>query len=282
MSLNGKSKIILPTDTYPLHPFLKWAGGKRWLIRHHPEILPKRINGQYLEPFLGSGSVFFHLRPDGAILSDINSDLIDTYKGIKSRSTRIHTLLKEHSSKHSTEYYYKIRDCQPEALAERAARFIYLNRTCFNGIYRVNSSGKFNVPIGAKNNVLLPTDNFGAWAKSLKKADLQNIDFEQIINQASKGDFLFVDPPYTVRHNLNGFIHYNEVLFSWEDQVRLSNALHKARSRGARILMTNANHESIRALYMKGFKLKVFSRFSSISASIATRSAFEELIITTY
>jgi DNA adenine methylase len=265
----------------PMHPFLKWAGGKRWLVRNYSHLLPKEINGRYIEPFLGSGSVYFHLRPKDAILADINKDLIDTYKGVKNHHIKLNQYLIEHHKNHSIEHYYKVRSNVPEKLAERAARFIYLNRTCFNGIYRVNASGGFNVPIGTHSNVILSTDCFHAWSQVLKGTSLVHGDFEKVINLAEKGDFLFVDPPYTVRHNFNGFIHYNEVLFSWDDQVRLSKAIRRAKQRGAKILMTNANHESIRKLYSADFQQKVVSRFSSISASAEGRSAYEELLITT-
>lgn len=265
----------------PIHPFLKWPGGKRWLIKYHPELLPDQIEGRYIEPFLGSGSVYFHLRPKQAILSDLNKDLIDTYKSVRSKHVKLTNWLKVHDENHSPEYYYKIRSSSPVELSERAARFIYLNRTCFNGIYRVNSKGQFNVPIGTQTNVVLPTDSFKVWSKTLKQAELKHSDFETVINLAGEGDFLFVDPPYTVRHNLNGFIQYNEVLFSWEDQVRLSNAVNRARLRKVKILMTNANHESIRTLYLDGFDQRVVTRYSSISASVEGRNAFEELVITT-
>jgi len=280
----GVSSLIKRTDSswyLPMHPFLKWAGGKRWLIKNHPDLLPSIIAGRYIEPFLGSGSVYFHLRPKEAILADINKDLIDTYKGVRSHHIKLKERLEEHHKNHSSEYYYKLRASTPVKLADRAARFIYLNRTCFNGIYRVNSRGQFNVPIGTHSNVILPTDCFQTWSKALKTTDLLDKDFEVIIDMAEKGDFLFVDPPYTVRHNFNGFIQYNEILFSWQDQIRLSKALHRARKRQVRILMTNANHESIKTLYLTGFKQKVVSRFSSISASADGRSAYEELLIST-
>lgn len=282
LTYGGSRSIRLPNNRswhIPLHPFLKWAGGKRWLVKKHPELLPNDISGRYIEPFLGSGSVFFHLRPKQAILSDLNKHLIDTYRGVRSQHQKLYEWLKIHDKNHSADYFYEIRASSPSSLAERAARFIYLNRTCFNGIYRVNAQGNFNVPIGSHTNVILPTDCFKVWAQTLTGIDLQSNDFEKVIDQAENGDFLFVDPPYTVRHNFNGFIHYNEVLFSWDDQVRLSNALTRARKRKVRILMTNANHESLRALYSNGFDQKVVSRFSTISASKNGRNIYEELVI---
>lgn len=227
--------------------------------------------------------MFFHLRPHTAILSDTNGDLIDTYRAIRSRRKLVQRRLERHHGEHAInpDRYYDVRAKIPDSIDARAARFIYLNRTCFNGIYRVNRAGQFNVPRGDKQQVLLPNDTWEEWSRSLRSAELFNYDFERIIDQAEKGDFLFVDPPYTIHHNLNGFIKYNEVLFSWEDQVRLAHALDRARKRRVRILMTNANHECIHFLYGRGFQQSVVYRFSSISAKTSGRSSYEELIITT-
>lgn len=260
-------------------PFLKWAGGKRWFVQRYRHLLPNQYN-RYFEPFLGSGVVYFTLLPEEAILNDANKELIETYRGIKSRWKKIYNLLEEHDQFHNKEYYYKVRSTKYDLLEERAARMIYLNRTCFNGIYRVNLKGEFNVPIGTKTKVILETDDFSKLSKVLKNAKILNKDFEKVIDQAQMNDFLFVDPPYTVRHNQNGFIKYNEVLFSWDDQIRLAKSLIRARNRGVKILMTNASHQSIRELYEpEGFDLKTVSRFSSISASSANRNKFEELIV---
>ena len=260
-------------------PFLNWAGGKRWFVKKHGCLFPKEFN-RYIEPFLGSGSVYFYLQPEKALLGDMNSDLISAYVGIQKNHIKITKLLKEYQKKHSDEYYYAIRKTIFTDPVEQAARFIYLNRTCFNGIYRVNLKGEFNVPRGTKNSVILSTDDFGSLASLLKNANVITADFEELIDQAMQGDLVFADPPYTVRHNNNGFIKYNEKLFSWDDQVRLSKALTRARKRGAKILSTNANHESVRELYSSEvFHLETVSRYSSISAKNSGRNQFEELII---
>jgi len=281
-STSTKSPSRSPNGHIPLKPFLKWPGGKRWLIDEHRHLLPKRINGRYIEPFLGSGAVFFHLRPNNAILSDINPELIEAYSAVKRSFKAIVKNLSVHHAEHAVdpERYYAIRSTIPNTPNERAARLLYLNRTCFNGIYRVNLKGEFNVPRGSKTKVLMPDDMWAEWSAALHNAQLRNSDFEPLIDEARAGDFLFVDPPYTVHHNMNGFVKYNEVMFSWEDQVRLAKAMDRARKRGARILMTNANHESVRALYGPGFKKATVSRFSSVSGKAEGRSSFEELIIT--
>lgn len=267
------------TDGISLTPFLKWAGGKRWFVQKYDAFLPKKYN-RYIEPFLGGGSVFFHLQPQEAILGDVNPDLIATYNGIKNDWKGLYQLLHEHQRKHCDEYYYHIRSSQPVNAIERAAKFIYLNRTCFNGIYRVNLKGEFNVPRGSKDSVTLDSDNFEQLAELLKGALVQVADFEELIDLAKEGDLVFADPPYTVRHNLNGFIKYNEKLFSWEDQIRLANALTRARSRGVQIVSTNANHESLRELYSdRSFQFETVSRYSSISAKSTSRNQFEELVV---
>ena len=243
-------------------------------------MFPKRYR-RYVEPFLGSGSVFFHLQPKAALLGDTNEELIAAFRGIKRGWRKAWKLLKEHQERHSYDHYYATRVAQPRSAAEKAARLIYLNRACFNGIYRVNLKGRFNVPKGTREAILYDTDDFAAAATLLQKAELRVADFEELISEAKRGDLVFADPPYTVRHNLNGFIKYNEQLFSWDDQVRLALSLHRARRRGVNIVSTNANHESVRELYERqGFKLCTVSRFSSISAAADSRRQFEELLIT--
>jgi len=260
-------------------PFLKWPGGKRWFVANHPALLPSVFN-RYIEPFLGGGSVFFYLKPPQSILSDLNPELIATYEAIRDGWEALKGRLLSHQSNHGGDYYYAVRESKPRLPVTKAARMIYLNRTCFNGIYRVNLDGKFNVPKGTKDAVVLETDDFEGAATLLANAELRTSDFEPVIDQAHENDLIFADPPYTVRHNVNGFLKYNEQLFSWNDQVRLADALARARTRGAKIVSTNANHDSVRRLYReRGFALKAVSRYSSISADPKSRKQFEELVI---
>jgi DNA adenine methylase len=179
-------------------PFLKWPGGKRWFLKKHADLLPQKFN-LYIEPFLGGGSIFFHLQPKEAILGDINPGVITTYKGIREDWEGLLQLLEIHQQNHSDQYYYQIRAEEPNALIERASRIIYLNRTCFNGIYRVNQQGIFNVPRGSKNSVLLDSDDFYSIAKLLKNADIRQSDFEDLIDKAQEGDFIFVAPLFFYR-----------------------------------------------------------------------------------
>ena len=271
-----------PVDPVPpggrIVPFLKWAGGKRWLANRSTQILPETYQ-RYLEPFLGSGAVFFRYAPKHAILSDVNGDLICTYQAIQDDWQRVQRYLDLHSRQHSDEYYYIVRDQRPRCQFRKAARFIYLNRTCWNGLYRVNQKGHFNVPRGTKDSVILDTDNFAAISELLASVLIQECDFEQTIDLARRGDVLFVDPPYTVKHNLNGFVRYNEKIFSWEDQERLAAAIVRAANRGAYVTITNANHTSIKELYTDATSMLEINRSSVISGQNHGRGGTSELLI---
>jgi DNA adenine methylase len=260
-------------------PFLKWAGGKRWLIQRFPNLIPDNIQN-YFEPFLGSGAVYFHVRPSGGTISDLNQDLVATYKAVRDDPKGVKSALEKHSRKHSDKYFYEIRASKPTKSSCRAARLIYLNRTCWNGLYRVNKKGQFNVPRGTKNSVLLPSDDFGAISARLKLIKIDCCDFETTIERTGEGDFAFVDPPYTVKHNMNGFIKYNQSIFSWDDQIRLSKAIVRARDRGVRLLVLNANHRSIRDLYRHIGQFVRLPRNSVLAASSDFRAETSELAMT--
>ena len=265
-----------------LVPFLKWAGGKRWLASNHSYLFPKHFQ-RYVEPFLGSAAIYFHLRPKTALLSDRNSDLVNVYEQIKGDWTKVFRALKRHQKHHNKNYYYRERDRLHRVPHERAAQFIYLNRTCWNGLYRVNRQGKFNVPVGTKSAVLLPNDNFQSASNLLRNANVIVSDFEQVIDDVGEGDFLFLDPPYVTRHNLNGFRKYNETLFTWDDQIRLAMAIRGAAHRGALILLTNANHLSIISLYSEiglPYKIHALQRHSVLAADASQRGPVSELALT--
>lgn len=267
----------MKTTKNKVHPFLKWAGGKRWLIPHIKDFIPSNYN-RYIEPFLGSGVLLFTLLPKRALISDINKDLVDTYINIAKDWSLVYKKLIEHDKKHSKVYYYKIRSSKPYSHSGRAARFIYLNRTCWNGLYRVNLKGEFNVPKGSKKRALLSTDNFEQVAGILKNCDIRHSDFESIIDQGKEGDFIFIDPPYLVKHKNNGFLKYNEKLFSWNDQIRLKETIERAKLRGCFILMTNTSHISIKKLYDRD-KIIEIERNSVIAANINSRGVTKEILI---
>lgn len=261
-----------------LKPFLKWAGGKRWLFESGQFSLPD-FKGKYFEPFLGGGAVFFEAQPDSPILSDSNNKLIELYIVIRDDLDEFYRHFRGHAECHCKDYYYETRSKEFSDITARAAQFLYLNRTCWNGLYRENLKGKFNVPIGTKNSVISASDNFPEWSKALQKSRLECRDFEAAIDEAEKDDFVFVDPPYTVLHNANGFIKYNQNIFAWDDQKRLCEALKRAVERGASFAMTNANHESIKELYNDFGLHKYLSRHSVIAGASAHRSLTTELLV---
>lgn len=248
------------------------------MVNNHLDLFPKKYN-RYIEPFLGSGASFFALAPKKAILADVNKDLINFYEVLKSHWEELENLIEHYHKKHSKDFYYLIREKSFEDPIKKAAQFLYLNRTCWNGLYRVNLKGVFNVPIGTKTSVKLDTDNFEGISKLLRNVELKVSDFELIIDQAQEGDFVFADPPYTVKHNMNGFVKYNENLFKWEDQIRLRDCLVRAKGRGVSILLTNADHQSVKNLFSKEFILVPKQRASVIAGNKSSRNPVSELII---
>jgi DNA adenine methylase len=270
-----------PSPQEECPPFLKWAGGKRWFVGRYLASIPTDF-GRYIEPFLGSGALFFALQPKEAILSDLNADLVETFVAIKENWKPVVSILRRYHRLHSAAFYYRVRSSGPRSVAARAARFIYLNRTCWNGLYRVNTRGEFNVPVGTKENVLRDSNDFARASALLRGASLVSSDFESVVSRARRGDLIFADPPYVTAHSRNGFLKYNEKLFSWDDQVRLMECLRRAKRNGVRILATNADTPSIRKLYEKSFTTRSATRSSVIAASSAKRGTSSELVITSW
>ena len=261
-----------------MKPFLKWVGGKRWLTQKYPDLFALKFK-RYVEPFLGSGAVFFHVAPARSFLSDINSELVNVYSCIRADHQRVYAKLRSHARHHSDRYYYEVRSKKFRSPFSRAAQMLYLNRTCWNGLYRENLKGEFNVPRGTKDSVLLADDDFASVAKLLSTATITSCDFEDVITQTRRGDFVFIDPPYTVRHNSNGFIKYNESIFSWSDQERLASVLKRKAGSGAAYLLTNAYHPSVIDLYSKFARIIPAERASVLSADRQHRGRTKEAII---
>lgn len=259
--------------------FLKWAGGKNWFVKHQSHRLPTNYQ-RYIDPFVGGGSLYFYLEPTQAIINDVNGELVTTYRAIQQDWQRVERKLREHSRRHSEAYYYQVRDMRPRQAYSIAARMIYLNRTCFNGIYRVNREGKYNVPIGSPHPVITNADRFQERSRVLQGTVINQGDFEPIIDQAMAGDFLFCDPPYAVLEETR-FVSYTRNEFNWNDQIRLRDALVRAQQRNVMIIMTNVNHPAVRALYedINGFDLDEVSRYSSISGTSGGRQQYSELIV---
>ena len=243
--------------------------------------MPRPAAGsKYIEPFLGGGAVFFALRPTRSVLSDANAELVETYEAVREEVEEVIRFLKR--LEHDEESYYRVRKSRPYTRASRAARFIYLNKTCFNGLYRVNTDGDFNVPFGKHGPKLLvcDTDQLRAASKTLQAATLVSDDFGAIIRRAHSGDLVYLDPPYTTAHSNNGFIEYNAKVFSWEDQSRLANLALGLVRRNIRVAVSNADHKSIRDLYDHNeFTIHRIKRASTMAGSAAARFAAVELLI---
>ena len=264
-----------------IEPIIKWPGGKRWLVKRFPGLFHIETESRYFEPFLGGAAAFVFYRPKNAHLSDINDELIRVYLAIKDDPDQVASMLFAHQKKHCKEYYYFIRNQNPSDMFETAARFMYLNRTCFNGIYRVNRHGQFNVPMGSRTELGITTDDIQEWSHLFQTATISSCDFEEAIRKTVCGDFIFADPPYVINHNANGFLKYNEALFSWADQKRLASVLCDAAERGVRIVVTNANHQSVSELYPDIFCRATIMRNSLVAGSASNRGKTEELILWT-
>lgn len=262
-----------------LTPFLKWPGGKRWLMEKYAYLFPTDFRKLY-EPFLGGGAAFFYLLPSKAVLSDVNNDLINLYQVMKNSNAELAQSMQRHQALHSKDYYYYIRASSFSDPVQAASRFLYLNRTCYNGMYRVNKNGQFNVPIGTKNNCIYDIDLFEKYSALLKRATIMASDFGSAISLAKEDDLVFADPPYTVSQKQDHFIKYNESLFTWKDQERLCTDLVAAKERGAFIIATNANHILLQQMYKdNGFFLKTVEHFSPISGNAKLRRRQRELLI---
>ena len=261
-----------------IKPFLRWAGGKRWLLKHLKEILPKNGFNDYHEPFLGGGSVFFHLNPQNAYLSDLNKDLIDTYKAVKENVEEV--ILELSKFQNTAECYYKTRLEKYDIEAKKAAQFIYLNQTSFNGIYRVNLQGIYNVPYGHRQKNFCDPDLLRLVSKALSSATLENSDFTKSIQNIKKNDLVFLDPPYTVTHNNNGFIKYNQKLFDLSSQYQLSSYIDQVKEKGAYYILTNAAHHKIEEIFRKENDIILqLDRASLIGGRNAKRGSYTELLI---
>jgi DNA adenine methylase len=262
---------------YPVQPFLKWPGGKQWLAPRLAKLV-SATSGTYFEPFLGGGSLFFASCPQAAVLSDTNAELIETFQVVKKDAEAIISVLCTFSF--TKKCYYRVRASVPRSRVTRAARFIYLNHTCWNGLYRVNRQGRFNVPLGkfGQRPDFIGRERLRLASKALAKAKVLQCDFEAIARDVKAGDFVYLDPPYTVAHTNNGFLRYNERIYSWDDQKRLARLARTLANRGAFVIATNAAHSSIAGLYCDFVQHEV-ERLSLISAAAKNRRRVKELLI---
>jgi len=276
---------------FSAEPFLKWAGGKTQLLAQLDPFFPKTFKAYY-EPFLGSAAVFFHLRrtrgPFLAWLGDSNTELVNCYEVVRDKVDDLIPLLRQHQRKHDAEHYYHIRQVEPGRIAkvERAGRFIYLNKTCYNGLYRVNTRGRFNVPIGSyKNPRVFNEVSLRAASAALQGTTLNYGDFSTVLDVAEEGDLVYFDPPYhTETSGFTGYaVHAVAALggadFGADEHRRLAEVVKELHERGCHILVSNSDTEYIRHLY-RGFTLHVVQARRPINSNGSGRGPIAELVIT--
>ncbi|WP_197517262.1 DNA adenine methylase [Microbacterium karelineae] len=261
-------------------PFLRWAGGKRWLVPEILELVENIRFDDYHEPFLGGGSVFFALKPGGQVrLSDLNMDLITVYRRVRDNPSGVADRLMRYEN--TSDCYYAARAAKPTTNDDLAARFIYLNHTSYNGIYRVNLKGEYNVPYGNRTNTRIPNRaRLKEVSERLQGVELNGRSFEISLGDVKEGDLVFLDPPYTVAHNNNGFVKYNQHLFSFEDQKLLAKSINEISERGANFILTNAAHKSIDELFSPLARKITVARRNVIGGVNARRGRADEYVFT--
>lgn len=273
---NGEEKQEVP------RPFIKWVGGKRSIIHELISRLPDNIS-EYYEPFLGGGALFFAKQKDitNANLSDVNIDLLLTYQVIKKDVETLVAKLKIHAEKHSDEYYYKIRSKHELSdPVEIAARFIYLNKTCFNGLFRVNSKGEFNVPVGKYVNPQIVNElNLKACQTALSKATIKLQSYDQI--KPNAGAFVYFDPPYHPTSETAYFTQYSKDGFSEKDQIALRDFVNKLTKQKVNVMLSNSNTPFVQDLY-KGYNIAIIDAPRNVNCKPNKRNSVEEVLITNY
>ena len=269
-------------------PFLKWAGGKKQMLKQYNLFFPKEFKN-YIEPFVGAGAVFFHFLDmdylasnKHILLIDTNDELINCYQVIQEDSDRLISVLSSLKYSNDKDVFYKIRSENPEDRFERAARTIYLNRTCFNGLYRVNSKGEFNVPFGKyKNPQICDSENLSAIHLALRGINIVCDDFAKCLDFAGENDFIYFDPPYQPLSKTSNFTSYTKNSFNEEQQFRLSRVFEKLDHKGCKIMMSNSDTALIRELYDK-FRIEVVYASRAISCKAEGRGKINELVIMNY
>jgi len=266
-------------------PFLRWAGGKSKIVRLLAQLVPAEGEyTRYIEPFLGSGALFFYLQPSSAILGDVNSHLINCHKQVARRPRDVWRFLQDHIRNHSREYYYNVRelDLSEGSPLERAARFIYLNKSAFNGIFRVNRSGKFNVPFGpSMSGLAIPSEErLIAVSRALACAHLLTASFEQTCQRASYGDFVYLDPPYPPLAKSANFTHYTPDRFGMQDQQAVADTFRALDHKGCRVMLSNSDQKHIRALY-RGYQITRLEVTRWLGSN-GKRFRVNEIIVTNY
>lgn len=268
-----------------LKPVVKWAGGKRQLLGELKKHVPD-FTGVYCEPFIGGAALLFELQPEKAVVNDANPQLIEVYEVIRDSPEELIASLKKHEN--TPEYYYAIReiDRNKEAFArmspvERASRFIYLNHTCFNGLYRVNAKGEFNVPFGKyKNPAVCDEENIRAVSRYFNRADIRFCtgDFANVLQDLPEGSFVYLDPPYVPLSPTASFTSYTAGGFNAKDQERLKEECDRLNKRGIRFLESNSDTEFCRELY-KDYAIETVSVRRNINADASKRAGATEILM---
>lgn len=263
-------------------PVVKWAGGKRQLLEQMEKFIPKNYN-TYIEPFVGGGALFFHLKPKKAILIDFNKDLMNVYRVIKQNVDELIDSLNKH--KNEKKYYYKMRNADREpgfgewSDVEKASRMLYMNKVCFNGLYRVNRKGQFNVPFGKyKNPTICDEDNFHAVHKILQNVILVQDSFEKCKDYAKEGDFVYFDPPYVPLSETASFTSYTRLKFDKSAQMKLHEVFVELDNRGCKLMLSNSHHKFILDLY-KDFKIETLMATRAINCDAKKRGKIKEVLI---
>jgi len=278
-----------PIGNIEAQPFLKWVGGKGQLLAQFDEFFPADTE-RYIEPFVGGGAVFFHLRhrwPDlRASLRDNNSELINTYGVVRDFPQELMGRLDAHLARYEADretYFYLVRSqhhLAADEVVERAARMIFLNKTCFNGLWRVNAGGKFNVPRGShKNPALYVRANILAATFALQGAHLAVQDFRESMNEAGRGDFVYIDPPYVPLSPTASFTSYTKEDFGADEQRELAALFREGAGRGARLMLSNSDTPLVRELY-GGFSIRTVRARRSINSVGAKRGEINEVVVT--
>ena len=272
----------LQNETYPI---VKWVGGKRQLMLELLKNMPKSYN-RYFEPFIGGGALFFELQPENACISDINEELINLYSVVRDNVDGLIKDLNKHEV--SKEYFLKIRSLdrkkkyQRLSNVERASRFIYLNRTCFNGLYRVNSQGQFNVPFGNyKNPRILDENNLLNCSQLLKNTEICCADFSIILNKVQKGDFVYFDPPYVPLTETSSFTSYTKDGFNIEMQFKLRDICNELNSMGVKFMLSNSDTKFTNELYAN-YEIKKVLAYRAVNANANGRGKITEVLVRNY
>jgi DNA adenine methylase len=270
----GVQQVVSP------RPFLKWAGGKGKLIQQYIPYLPKKFK-TYYEPFLGGAAVFFYLNPSSAALTDINPELVNAYRCVRDNVEELILNLEAHQLRHCRDYYYEVRQSPGVTNIEKAARLIYLNKTCFNGLYRENSKGGFNVPIGKyKNPKICNPALLRSVSAVLQNAQINVRPFEDILEHASScDDFVYFDPPYHPLSPTSNFTAYSRYSFTQDDQIRLKYVFAELAERGVKVMLSNSDCPFIRELY-RDFNINSIIAPRLINSDARKRGKITELLIT--